>query len=162
MTDKTQEPAMAEAKKKWDGMPPNPEKSAWHWLRWTNWGTHDPAPYQWDADDESWDTDNGDGCPESIAQDFEYCGVCVPPSEAEPAPEAADAARFRSALSTLIDDIDQVHGFIDLEAGCGGEGSVVTACRVIDKPIPPHLAAWLKESEEEDGADMAQEGGDVG
>lgn len=54
------------------------------------------------------------------------------------------------ALSDLIDAIDNVRGFIDLEAGCSGEGPVVRACEAIGKPIPPNLAAWLKECESDD------------
>lgn len=60
-------------------------------------------------------------------------------------PSAVDAnvAPYKAALSDLIDAIDEVNGYIDLESGCSGEGAVVRACRAINKPIPPNLRKWL-------------------
>lgn len=49
----------------------------------------------------------------------------------------------RQALSDLIDSIDEVEAYIDLEGGCGGDGPVIKACRTIGKEIPPNLAEWL-------------------
>ncbi len=55
-----------------------------------------------------------------------------------PAPDTA-----AQALSDLIDSIDEVQCFADLEGGCNGEGAIVMACRAIGKPIPPNLVAWF-------------------
>lgn len=55
----------------------------------------------------------------------------------------------RQALSDLIDAIDECGAFVDLEGGQGGYGSVVRACEAIEKPVPPNLAQWLAEGEDE-------------
>jgi hypothetical protein len=53
----------------------------------------------------------------------------------------------KQALSDLIDAIDEVHAFVDLEAGQDGNGDVVRACRAINKPIPHNLAQWFAEND---------------
>ena len=75
--------------------------------------------------------------------------------EEQPTPEEQEAIRYaeevdqeiaglRAAVGDLIDLLDATGGFIDLEAGCGGDGPVVRLCRMVSKPLPPRLKAWLE------------------
>jgi hypothetical protein len=78
--------------------------------------------------------------------------------EERPMPEEQEAIRYaeeadrevvrlRAAvadLADLIDGLDATGGFAELEAGLGGDGPVVRLCRMISKPLPPRLKAWLE------------------
>ena len=55
-----------------------------------------------------------------------------------------EVVRLRAAVGDLIDSLDATDAFIDLEAGHGGDGPVVRLCRMISKPLPPRLRAWLE------------------
>lgn len=68
----------------WDGVPQNPEKEGWHWLRHRSGGA--PEPWLWsDSDfgegDFQWSEEGGDGDPDTIAGWFEYLGPCLTPDE---------------------------------------------------------------------------------
>jgi hypothetical protein len=73
----------------------------------------------------------------------------------QPAPEEQEVLQYaeevdkeiaglRAAAGDLIDLLDATGGFIDLEAGCGGDGPLVRLCRLISKPLPARLKAWLE------------------
>ena len=57
-----------------------------------------------------------------------------------------ELAQLRVAVWDLIDSLDATGGFVDLEAGCGGDGPVIRLCRMTSKPVPPRLKAWLEGS----------------
>ena len=74
--------------------------------------------------------------------------------EERPRPEEQEAIRYaeevdrevvrlRAAVGDLIDRLDAADAFVELEAGLGGDGPVVRLCRMISKPLPPRLKAWL-------------------
>jgi hypothetical protein len=76
-------------------------------------------------------------------------------SDAQPTPEEQEVIRFveevdqelvrlRVAVGDLIEGLDATGGFAELEAGHGGDGPVVRLCRMISKPLPPRLKAWLE------------------
>jgi hypothetical protein len=76
-------------------------------------------------------------------------------SDAQPRPEEQEVIRFaeevdqelvrlRVAVGDLIDGLDAADAFVALEAGHGGDGPVVRLCRMISKPLPPRLKAWLE------------------
>lgn len=54
-----------------------------------------------------------------------------------------ELTQLRVAVGDLIDDLDATGGFVELEAGRGGNGPAVRLCRMIFKPLPPRLKAWL-------------------
>jgi hypothetical protein len=75
--------------------------------------------------------------------------------EEQPKPEEQEAIRYaeevdqevvrlRVAVGDLIDGLDASGAFVELEAGRGGDGPVVRLCRMISKPLPPRLKAWLE------------------
>jgi hypothetical protein len=55
-----------------------------------------------------------------------------------------EIVQLRAAVGDLIDSLDEAGGLIDLEAGCAGDGPVIRLCRMISKPLPPRLKAWLE------------------
>jgi hypothetical protein len=60
-----------------------------------------------------------------------------------------DVVRLRVAVGDLIDRLDATDAFVELEAGLGGDGPVVRLCRMISKPLPPRLKAWLERPDAE-------------
>jgi len=75
--------------------------------------------------------------------------------EEQPKPEEQEAIRYaeevdrevvqlRAAVGDLIDGLDATDAWFALEAGPGGDGPVVRLCRMISKPLPPRLRAWLE------------------
>jgi hypothetical protein len=67
----------------WDGVPPNPSQTGWHWLQHKKGGP--PAPWLWTNEsggpgDFGWATDD-DSDPADMAKQFHYVALCVPPSE---------------------------------------------------------------------------------
>jgi len=54
-----------------------------------------------------------------------------------------ELAQLRVAVWDLIDDLEMTGGFVELEAGRGGDGPVVRLCRMTSKPLPSRLKAWL-------------------
>ena len=55
-----------------------------------------------------------------------------------------EIVQLRAAVGDLIDSLDEAGGLIDLEVGCAGDGPVIRLCRMISKPLPPRLKAWLE------------------
>ena len=78
-------------------------------------------------------------------------------SEEQPKSDAQEAVQYaeevdqeltqlRTAVWDLIDDLDATGGFVELEAGRGGNGPVIRLCRMTSKPLPPRLKAWFESS----------------
>jgi hypothetical protein len=70
------------AEQKWDGQPPDINKTGWHWLKRRNGG--DVSPWLWEADVGGpgcgeWATD-GEYDPDYMARQFIYVAPCVPPA----------------------------------------------------------------------------------
>ena len=55
-----------------------------------------------------------------------------------------EIVQLRVAVGDLIDSLDETGGLIDLETGHAGDGPVIRLCRMISKPLPPRLKAWLE------------------
>ena len=75
---------MTDTSDAWDGVPPNPEKEGWHWLRRRTGGA--PEPWLWsDMDggegDFQWCEECGDGDPGTTTRWFEYLCPCLTPTE---------------------------------------------------------------------------------
>ncbi len=60
-----------------------------------------------------------------------------------------EIVQLRVAVGDLIDSLDATGAIIDLEAGCAGDGPVVRLCRMISKPLPSRLKAWLENARTE-------------
>jgi hypothetical protein len=60
-----------------------------------------------------------------------------------------EIVQLRVAIGDRIDSLDTTGVAIDLEAGCGGDGPVIRLCRMISKPLPPRLKAWLERARTE-------------
>ena len=60
-----------------------------------------------------------------------------------------EIVQLRVAVGDLIDSLDATGVAIDLDAGCGGDGPVIRLCRMISKPLPPRLKAWLERARTE-------------
>jgi hypothetical protein len=69
----------------WDGLPPNPDQTGWHWLCYKSDGRL--SPWHWTDEDGGpgdfgWSTD-GDTGPGAMASQFRYVAPCVPPATVE-------------------------------------------------------------------------------
>lgn len=67
--------------KEWDGVPPNPEVTGWHWLRNKSGG--ELWPFRWDVNnggegDANWDTDGTDD-PDTMRRYWVYVAPCPEP-----------------------------------------------------------------------------------
>jgi hypothetical protein len=60
-----------------------------------------------------------------------------------------ELTQLRAAVWDLIDDFDATGGFVELEAGHGGDGPVTRLCRMTSKPLPPMLKTWLEKGDAE-------------
>lgn len=78
----------------WNGLPDQPERSGWHWLK--HWRDKIQQPFEWNADKEEWEVGmDGEGAPEEMVNcGYQYCSRCPTPSEL--AQMQADAARWRT------------------------------------------------------------------
>lgn len=81
----------------WDGVPPNPEQSGWHWLQE---GERDPQPFEWCSGFKNWwlggDEDYGGGW-QPTAKRYRYLGPVATPEET--AAQAARIAELEAALN---------------------------------------------------------------
>jgi hypothetical protein len=73
----------------WDGVPPNPDKSGWHWLMPRR--GDQPWPARWSDDDGGpgdfgWEMGDDDGAPDIMARYFRY--LCPLPDPVIPADAA--------------------------------------------------------------------------
>ncbi|GAN86395.1 hypothetical protein [Komagataeibacter intermedius] len=67
--------------KPWNGLPDQPERSGWHWLKHSN-GNY-PQPFEWNHDTRQWEVDIDDeGFPEEMVDSgYKYICRCPDPSE---------------------------------------------------------------------------------
>ncbi len=64
----------------WNGLPDQPERSGWHWVK-AHWNLS-PRPYYWLSKDQVWYTEYGCQPPEEIISlKYSYFFPCPDPSE---------------------------------------------------------------------------------
>lgn len=64
----------------WNGLPDQPDRSGWHWVK-AHWNPS-PRPYYWLSKDQVWHTEYGCQPPEEIiSRKYSYFCPCPDPSE---------------------------------------------------------------------------------
>ena len=65
----------------WNGLPDQPERSGWHWLK--HHQDNYAVPFEWDSDEGYWEVDiDEDGSPiEMVDNGYQYICPCPDPSE---------------------------------------------------------------------------------
>lgn len=95
------------------GVPINPERDGWHWIRRKGSQWHEA--WRWDPDADgcgteysgAWAEADGDGVPIEMARWYEYVGPCLTPAEVEAARDDA----WKNAVSV-------VQAAYDVESAC--------------------------------------------
>lgn len=100
----------------WDGVPPNPEQSGWHWLQE---GKRDPQPFEWCSGFKNWwlggDEDYGGGW-QPTAKRYRYLGPVATPEET--AAQAARIEELEAALRFYADEENwRRNGQLDPDSG---------------------------------------------
>ena len=83
----------------WDGVPENPERDGWHWVRPNIAPAYEPECWQWCAAAEAFARDASDLNDPWFPQHYDYLGPCALPSAI--AALRADNARLREAHDEL-------------------------------------------------------------
>jgi len=111
----------------WNGLPDQPERTGWHWLKHSN-GNY-PQPFEWNPDTRQWEVDIDDeGFPEEMADSgYQYICRCPDPFElAQMRQDERDRCQITVGKQLIKIDLGQVRDAFNMGIRCA-----VAAIRIL-------------------------------